>query len=332
MNVPRIVVDQANDGRFVLISGFQTNEAAWRWFDRNTVEGSPDDALFHGFPPRRGKHAAAAATQATQRATQRKAKTVSNELTPLGDFGGDDDRDSWIQGVLLKCVDGAWERRDGDDVPDVLKLLAVGTTEVVQHWRNKKPVETLILGVDDLPDCDELNEAIAKDEWEDGPGGKSPPWRHSCVVYLVDPENGETFTFANSTAGAWICFRELKDRVQMMARLRGHRVLPVVNLASKKMKTKFGVKQRPSFTIIEWRDLSGSGDAPPSLPAPTAPSSPLPATTSPQPAQPATSASPSSPPAQSTHTSPAKADAPVTVGRHVTEPTSAEIFDDAILF
>jgi hypothetical protein len=242
---------------------------------------------------------------------------MSSDIAPLGDFGDDSGGDRWLRGILLKCVDGVWERRDGDDIPDFLKLLAVGTSEVVQCWRNKKPVETLLLGIDALPDCDELNATIPKEQWEDGPGGKAPPWRHSAVVYLVDPESGETFTFANSTAGAWNAFRELKDRVQMMARLRGHRVLPVVTLASKKMKTKFGIKQRPSFTIVEWRDLAGTSEAP-ALPAPLPAQSALP-----QPSQ------STSPPVQPER--PTKAEA-TTVGKPVKEVTSEEIFDDAIEF
>jgi hypothetical protein len=43
----------------------------------------------------------------------------------------------------------------------------------------------------------------------------------------------------------------------MMRRLRGANVVPVVTLSAKPMKTKFGVKQRPFFKIVNWRDLSG---------------------------------------------------------------------------
>jgi hypothetical protein len=34
-----------------------------------------------------------------------------------------------------------------------------------------------------------------------------------------------------------------------------------VELSAKPMKTKFGMKQRPHFKIIDWRDLSGEPQA-----------------------------------------------------------------------
>jgi hypothetical protein len=42
-----------------------------------------------------------------------------------------------------------------------------------------------------------------------------------------------------------------------MRALRGHSVVPIVELASKPMLTEFGKKLRPDFTVIGWRDLGG---------------------------------------------------------------------------
>ena len=44
----------------------------------------------------------------------------------------------------------------------------------------------------------------------------------------------------------------------MMRALRGANVVPVVELSAKPMKTKFGMKQRPHFKIIDWRELGAS--------------------------------------------------------------------------
>jgi hypothetical protein len=50
-----------------------------------------------------------------------------------------------------------------------------------------------------------------------------------------------------------------------MRMLRGSRVVPLVTLGAAQMKTKFGVKQRPDFVIVDWRDFGVTAQA---LPAP----------------------------------------------------------------
>ena len=47
-----------------------------------------------------------------------------------------------------------------------------------------------------------------------------------------------------------------------MRTLRGNDVTPIVRLESRPMKTSFGQKMRPEFTVIEWRDLSVKHAAP----------------------------------------------------------------------
>jgi hypothetical protein len=43
-----------------------------------------------------------------------------------------------------------------------------------------------------------------------------------------------------------------------MRALRGAAVFPVVALESRPMKTQFGTKLRPEFSITDWRDLGGT--------------------------------------------------------------------------
>ena len=45
-----------------------------------------------------------------------------------------------------------------------------------------------------------------------------------------------------------------------MRALRGAAVFPLVTLDSRPMKTKFGTKLRPEFSITDWRDLGGTGN------------------------------------------------------------------------
>jgi hypothetical protein len=51
----------------------------------------------------------------------------------------------------------------------------------------------------------------------------------------------------------------LRRGLKFLQRLRGGNALPVVKLESKPMKTKFGTKQRPEFTVVEWREIGANG-------------------------------------------------------------------------
>ena len=76
---------------------------------------------------------------------------------------------------------------------------------------------------------------------------------------LLNPLDAAFFTFINGTVGAAIAVDRLKNKVVWMRQLRGSNVVPLVKLDSKPMKTRFGQKMRPEFTILEWRQLGGGG-------------------------------------------------------------------------
>jgi hypothetical protein len=194
---------------------------------------------------------------------------ASNENLPavVGDDGFDnaDNADRLIQGSIIRCVDGVWSARDGSDLPSV--LIALATTEAVQRWENQKPAETIVRQTgQSLPDINTLNAKIPKKKWEAGLDGQPrAPWVLQYIVYLLDPRDASVFSYINSTAGARIAVRELKDKVAMMRKLRGVNVVPLIELSAKPMKTQFGMKQRPFFKIIDWRDLGGSQTAVPAI-------------------------------------------------------------------
>src|SRR5262249_32637860 len=128
------------------------------------------------------------------------------------------------------------------------------------HWKDQKPVEEIVKqkGVP-LPDIDELNSAIPQAEWETGlDGHKRPPWVKTWRVFLISPESGERFMFSNSTTGAMRAVLELADGHKWICKMRGERVLPLVELRSRTMSTKFGMKMRPHFEIVDWWDLNGN--------------------------------------------------------------------------
>jgi hypothetical protein len=165
--------------------------------------------------------------------------------------------DRVIQGEILRCVDGRWSPRD----PSETSLLAIGTNEAVQCWRDGMPTDTIIKQPDEpLPDVDELNAQIPREEWEDGLDGQPrPPWQHVYIAYFVNTVDASVFTFINGTIGARIAVEKLQDRVKWMRTLRGANVAPLVRLDAKEMKTRFGTKMRPEFTVIEWREIGGGG-------------------------------------------------------------------------
>ncbi len=179
-------------------------------------------------------------------------------MSTQGNLPAIDTSERLVHGSLLKCVDGRWSTQDNPDLTGKA-LLALTTTRAIQRWQFKEPVETVVDSGTGLPDVDALNAKIPRAEWEPGLDGlPRPPWQLQYVVYLLDPADASIYTFANSTVGARIAWERLVDRVSWMRALKGVDVFPVVLLDSKPMKTKMGVvKQRPEFTIIDWRDLSG---------------------------------------------------------------------------
>jgi hypothetical protein len=172
----------------------------------------------------------------------------------IDEFDAGGQTNSIIRGSILRCNDGFWADREGLSFATGTEMLALGTTKAAQHWQGGKPIETII---GTLPDIEALNEAIPKDQWEQGLSGLRPPWIVVFVVYLIDPRDGSIYTFINSTVGARIAVERLTQRTQAMRMLRGQRVSPVVKLDAKPMVTKYGQKMRPEFTITDWRDLSG---------------------------------------------------------------------------
>jgi hypothetical protein len=175
------------------------------------------------------------------------------------DFGDTDADQRLVQGSIVKFNDNVWSAKDGTDISSKTPLLALSTKTALQRWHQQMPVETIVKrGNEELPDVDELNEQIPESEWEKGiDGAPRPPWVKNRIVYLLDPKDASLFTFISGTVGARIAVDRLQDRVRWMRGLRGTRVVPLVTLGAKTMKTKFGQKMRPEFKIIDWRDLGG---------------------------------------------------------------------------
>jgi hypothetical protein len=167
------------------------------------------------------------------------------------------DKPRLIQGVILKCVDGRWT--DGDGLAPPSEMLVIGITHALQCWGKEQDLLDTIIEEPDksLPDPEALNAQIPVEEWGLGLDGKPRgPWQFNWVVYLLDVATASTYTYLNSTTGARIAVERLEDKLKWMRMLRGNDVTPIVRLESRPMKTNFGPKMRPEFSIVEWRDLS----------------------------------------------------------------------------
>ena len=194
-------------------------------------------------------------------------------------FGGSLTSGRLIKGQILRWNEtSGWTDRDGLSPPEV--MLVIGISEALQCWKGKKPIETIT--EKPLPDIEALNEVVPKSEWEVGLDGKPrPPWVHQVIAYLIDPASGGTFTYLNSTIGARMAIDQLREKVITMRALRGTRVCPVVRLGHRPMKTNFGMRHRPEFEVVAWRELGGNGGGTlagpqtPQLTGPTATAAPV---------------------------------------------------------
>jgi hypothetical protein len=160
-----------------------------------------------------------------------------------------------IQGAIVKFTNQAtWVTRDGAEVPANLELVAVDVARVVQKWQNQQPVETIILGPGEkYPNITEKNEKTPQSEWEKGEDGQlHGPLQMQHVVYLLNRETMDKYSFPTGTIGGSIAVRDLVDKVTWMRRYRGAHVYPVVVLSDSFMNTRFGGRQRPNFIIKRW--------------------------------------------------------------------------------
>jgi hypothetical protein len=181
---------------------------------------------------------------------------------------------SVIQGAVVKFTNEAmWVTRDGAELPTNLELVAVDVGRIVQKWHDQQPVETIILGPGQkYPDLKKLNEETPRGEWEKGPDGQMRgPWQAQHVVYLLNPETMDKFSFPTGTTGGSIAVRDLVDKTLWMRRYRGAHVYPVVTLSDCFMNTRFGGRQRPNFLIKRWIQLGGGQSILPAEPPKTLP-------------------------------------------------------------
>jgi hypothetical protein len=216
-------------------------------------------------------------------------RVMSNDITKKDDPTAIDNFAGWtdeveghdqpqnagiIQGNLIKFTNEAqWVLRDGNELSANLELIVVDVARIVQKWWDQQPVETIILEPHQkFPDIEEMNEKVPRKEWIEGPDGKPRgPWQAQHVVYLLDPNPMDKYTFPTGTTGGRIAVGDLRDKIILRRRLQGPNVYPVVRLSDTFFPTRYGGRQRPSFKIERWVRLGGEGGEVQALSPPTPP-------------------------------------------------------------
>jgi hypothetical protein len=166
-----------------------------------------------------------------------------------------------IRGQLLKFADWRWTLgKEATQVKDGMKLVALATAAMWVRWEDGRPVEHLVRRPGERLAVRERLSHTNEDEWPNGPGGEpQDPWQNTRLVYLVNEDTAEAFTFSTSSWGGRAAVIDLGDTI---ARMRGTHpdAAPIVELRATEWPTKFGRKSKPWFKIVSWKNATG-GDA-----------------------------------------------------------------------
>jgi hypothetical protein len=167
-----------------------------------------------------------------------------------------------IAGDIIKFVDGIYRQNKTEILTAPIRRVAIRVITAWVHWENNQPTEHRITQPGQLhPDRDDLPDQD-KAVWPIGIGGlSSDPWRNTRYLKLVDPRTGSVSTFVTDSTGGRIAIGRLKEAISNVRCAEPHAV-PLIELDTVPMKTKYGTKPRPDFRIIEWRNRGTPGAQP----------------------------------------------------------------------
>jgi len=193
----------------------------------------------------------------TNAGTSTEEKIMKNLAIAQADDGWGDaaaeNSERVIKGTRLKFNDRHWTKgKEGTEVEKGTALAALSTTAALVKWANGKPIEYRMRQPGGrLPEREELGD-LDECQWEVGPDGNpKDPWQNTRFVYLVDPTTAEAYTFSTSSWGGRQAVADLADQIQRM-RCGRPGAVPIVELDVAPMPTKFGIKSKPFFKVIDW--------------------------------------------------------------------------------
>src|SRR5262245_26695232 len=153
--------------------------------------------------------------------------------------------DRIIIGGLAQYIDtrGGWRLHGGDPLDTAREYLGLATRRALQRFVERMPE---VITAQPLPDPDELNATIPKEEWRIGLDGQpDPPWEREFIVYLLDLKDLATLTFSNHTIGAIRAVTDLEDKWGWARAFFGDDVKPLIKLSEAPFPTHYGERKRP---------------------------------------------------------------------------------------
>jgi hypothetical protein len=78
----------------------------------------------------------------------------------------------------------------------------------------------------------------------------------SSYLYLINPRTGADYTFVTDSYGGRKGVGRLKSKITNV-RMGHPAAVPVVKCTTAPMKTQYGMKKRPEFEVIGWRNADG---------------------------------------------------------------------------
>jgi hypothetical protein len=159
--------------------------------------------------------------------------------------------------------------RDGTELPRDKEYIAADVRRHVVKWspdRDQAPERYPLAPGEKWPDLEARNESTPKSEWVEGPDGNlKGPWVAEYQVLLLD-ETMAQFLFVTQTDGGRRCVSDLAHQTQLMRKVHGKPVCPVI-LLSDTLWSKRYKRQRPHFEIKRYVVLGGQAQ-PAELPGP----------------------------------------------------------------
>ena len=168
-----------------------------------------------------------------------------------------------IRGTILRFADWRWTAgKERTEIEIGTRLVALATAAMWVRWEDGKPVEHRVRQPGQrLPERDELGHDD-EDEWEVGPDGEpQDPWQNTRLVYLVDPETAEAFTFSTSSYGGRGAVNDSRRSDRAHAHGPSRRGADR-RAAGGEMPTKYGRKSKPLFKVVGWKSADGDKPAP----------------------------------------------------------------------
>lgn len=196
----------------------------------------------------------------------------ASALTPTDNWDVAGDELSPMRGPSIRFDNGAFytgrEKTKETLIDAGQKFVVLDRAEGWQFLKKDCPAEYLLRKPgEDKPAQPFVDEC----EWRKNLNGEPEhPWRWTFFIYLLNVANGEALTFSTNTNGGRIAVGDLTDQIRMMRR-RKPGAVPIIELQSRQMKTKYGSKPRPHFQIKGWRligdDQPGMRDEQPMMTA-----------------------------------------------------------------